>query len=318
MTQTARQNAIAKQDEAIANNVAKIEQAKRPPTALEMMASRLNISPKGLQDTLLSTVFKKASQEEFAALLIVANAYGLNPLTKEIYAFPAKGGGIVPVVSIDGWLRIANEHPMMNGYEFEDLPDANGKIMGIETTIWRKDRTRPIKVIEYLDECKQNTEPWKNMPARMLRHKSFIQAARYAFGFSGIYDPDEATKVGDIRLGDDITPEPLPTRRITAETVERSEPDEETERRLDATFDPHTGEVLDDARDEDQQAFDAPHPSVALADDLVARFERADVVIDFNAANAEYANHRPAMPDELVAKVDAAENAARARLTKGK
>jgi phage recombination protein Bet len=277
MTHTARQTAVAKQDEAIANNVAKIEQAKRNPTALEMMASRLNISATGLKNTLLSTVFKKASEEEFAALLIVANSYGLNPLTKEIYAFPAKGGGIVPVVSIDGWLRIANEHPMMDGYEFVDLPDADGKIMGIETTIWRKDRTRPIKVVEYLDECKQNTEPWKNMPARMLRHKSFIQAARYAFGFSGIYDPDEATKVADVQLGGDLTPEPLPTRRITAETVERAEPDEETERALDATFDPHTGEVFEEGPADEQRG------EAVTLQSAMAEIDACEMVPDVNS-----------------------------------
>jgi hypothetical protein len=29
----------------------------------------------------------------------------------------------------------------------------------------------------------------------MLRHKAFVQAARYAFGFAGIVDPDEADRV---------------------------------------------------------------------------------------------------------------------------
>ncbi|WP_032251724.1 recombinase RecT, partial [Escherichia coli] len=43
---------------------------------------------------------------QFIALLIVANQYGLNPWTKEIYAFPDKQNGIVPVVGVDGWSRI--------------------------------------------------------------------------------------------------------------------------------------------------------------------------------------------------------------------
>jgi hypothetical protein len=37
----------------------------------------------------------------------------------------------------------------------------------------------------------------------MLRHKAMIQAARYAFGFSGIYDEDEGSKIAEMR---DITP----------------------------------------------------------------------------------------------------------------
>ena len=44
----------------------------------------------------------------------------LNPFTKEIYAFPdSKSGGIVPMVSIDGWCRIINEHPQLDGIGFE-------------------------------------------------------------------------------------------------------------------------------------------------------------------------------------------------------
>ena len=60
-------------------------------------------------------VFQKATESELLALVVVANEYGLNPFLKEIYAFPAKGGGIVPVVSIDGWLRMVNDHPQMDG-----------------------------------------------------------------------------------------------------------------------------------------------------------------------------------------------------------
>jgi hypothetical protein len=44
-------------------------------------------------------------------------------------------------------------------------------------------------------ECKRDTDTWKKWPARMLRHKAAIQAARYAFGFAGIYDLDEAERM---------------------------------------------------------------------------------------------------------------------------
>ena len=39
----------------------------------------------------------------------------------------------------------------------------------------------------------------------MLRHKAMIQAARLAFGFTGIYDEDEAERIKD--AGDGIKPE---------------------------------------------------------------------------------------------------------------
>ena len=50
----------------------------------------------GLMDTLKATAFKgQVSDAQMTALLIVANQYGLNPWTKEIYAFPDKNNGIV-------------------------------------------------------------------------------------------------------------------------------------------------------------------------------------------------------------------------------
>lgn len=158
------------------------------------MADRLNVEPSKLLTTLKNTVFKGASDDEIVALVIVANQYRLSPILKELYAFPAKGGGIVPVVSIDGWLRIINDHPQMDGLETSYELDETGQPISCTATIWRKDRSRPVVVTEVLSECRRNTDPWK-MPFRMLRHKAIIQCARVAFGFSGIMDEDEAGNI---------------------------------------------------------------------------------------------------------------------------
>jgi phage recombination protein Bet len=171
-------------------------------SALTVMASRFSVEPKRLLETLKNTCFKGASDDEMMTLVIVANEYGLNPLTKEIYAFPAKGGGIVPVVSIDGWLRMMNDHPQFDGIEFEFCEDG-GKLISCTAMIYRKDRQHVTAVTEYLAECRRNTDPWK-MEHRMLRHKATIQCARVAFGFSGITDDDEAANTpGLVR---DVTP----------------------------------------------------------------------------------------------------------------
>ena len=68
--------------------------------------------------------------------------------------------------------------------------------------IYRKDRSRPVKVTEFMDECKRGTGPWQSHPRRMLRHKAMIQCARLAFGYAGIYDQDEAERI----VEKDITP----------------------------------------------------------------------------------------------------------------
>ena len=156
------------------------------------LAKQFNIQgdPEELVQTLKATAFRSnATDAQFNVLMIVANQYGLNPFTKEIYAFPDKNNGITPVVGVDGWARIINSHPQFDGMEFtSDAESCTCKI-------YRKDRNHPTIVTEYLEECKRPTQPWNSHPRRMLRHKAMIQAARLAFGFGGIYDEDEAERI---------------------------------------------------------------------------------------------------------------------------
>lgn len=154
------------------------------------MAARYNVEPAKLLSTLKNTAFKGATDDQMLALVVVANEHGLNPFTREIYAFPDKAGGIVPVVGIDGWIRRMNNHDQFDGIEFETVEGKDGMPVSVTALIYRKDRTRPTKVTEYLAECRRGTDPWKTSPRRMLRHRALIQCARVAFGFSGA-DPDE-------------------------------------------------------------------------------------------------------------------------------
>ena len=144
-----------------------------------------------LLTTLKATAFKgQVSDAQMGALLIVANQYGLNPWTKEIYAFPDRNNGIVPVVGVDGWSRIINSHPQFDGMDFEQDEES------CTCVIYRKDRSHPVKVTEWMSECKrEGVGPWKSHPKRMLRHKATIQCARLAFGFTGIFESDEAERI---------------------------------------------------------------------------------------------------------------------------
>ena len=160
------------------------------------MATKFGMEPAAFEQTVRATCgCDKATKEQFAAFLLVANEYGLNPITKEIYAFPTRGGGIQPIVGIDGWMTMANNHLAYDGITFVDRLSDDGQLLAITAQVHRKDRQHPVEVTEYLAECRQGTEPWKKWPARMLRHKAAIQAIRYAFGFSGIVDPDEADRM---------------------------------------------------------------------------------------------------------------------------
>lgn len=172
---------------------------------LATFGARYNVDAAKVATVLKQTCFrteKPATDEQMMALLVVANQYQLNPFTKEIFAFEDKHKGIVPVVSVDGWTRIINSHPQIDALEFEYGDDGDDSGPWVECIITRKDRTRPVRVREYLNECKRNTGPWQSHPRRMLRHKALIQAARIAFGFGGIYDQDEAERIREV----DVTP----------------------------------------------------------------------------------------------------------------
>jgi len=171
------------------------------------LAETLNVDPQELQQVIVNTIMPAAaSPAEVAAFMMVCNTYQLNPLLKEIAAFPTKKAGIMPVVMIDGWLRIMNSHPKFDGMEQEDNFGNDISSWSVTTKIYVKGISRPIQVTEYYDECysgdiTKKDQPWDKWPKRMLRHKSLIQAIRYALGISGIYDRDEVERIDNQETG---------------------------------------------------------------------------------------------------------------------
>lgn len=198
----------------MSNEIAQVSK----PSLLAKFSERYAVDANKMLDTLKSTAFRQSngqapSNEQMMALLVVADQYHLNPFTKEIYAFPDKGG-IVPVVGVDGWSRIINSHPQFNGMEYrysDEMVTPNGAQSKchewVECIMHRKDRDNPIVVREYLDEVYRApfkpgmAGPWQTHPKRFLRHKATIQCARLAFGFVGIFDQDEAERITERDMG---------------------------------------------------------------------------------------------------------------------
>lgn len=221
-----------------------------------------------LADVLAATAFsgdKLPTLEQLTALVVVARQYRLNPFTKEIYAYPDKKKGIVPIVGVDGWIRIINEQPMLDGIEFEYSPDmvslkdidsgVQGNKQGhewIDCIITRKDRDKPIVVREYFDEvykARGNYDgPWQTHPKRFHRHKTLIQAARVAFGFAGIYDQDEADRVIE-QQEREISAEPQrtgparPQSRSKAKADAKTDAPPQDERRITGGHQPQDSEA---------------------------------------------------------------------------
>lgn len=232
------------------------------------LAGLFNIPESGdLVTVLKATAFKgQVSDAQMSALLIVANQYRLNPWTKEIYAFPDKNNGIVPVVGVDGWSRIINENPQFDGMDFQQDEESCTCI------IYRKDRTHPIKVTEYMSECKRAAGPWQSHPKRMLRHKAMIQCARLAFGYVGIYDQDEAERIVDVN--------DKPARQNAAEVAARAQAEDvmDSEERAQLLADLEA--VADTGVDALQDAWGKlqKHERKALANELDALKDRAGKV----------------------------------------
>lgn len=182
------------------------------------IADRYGVDAGKLLTTLRQTVFRQTgdltvTDEEMLGLLVVADQYKLNPFTRELFAFYDPKKGVIPIVSVDGWSRIINTHDDYDGIEFrysESIANPDGGKPcpeWCEAVIYHKNRGRPTVVREYLDEVyigkrgnPPKNGPWQTHTKRFLRHKTLIQGARVAFGFSGIYDEDEAQRIVEVQV----------------------------------------------------------------------------------------------------------------------
>ena len=208
------------------------------------LATTLNMGANGAElfSVLKATAFKgNATDAQMTALLVVANQYGLNPFTKELYAFPDKNNGIVPVVGVDGWSRIINGNPLFDGMDFKQDDDSCTCI------IYRKDRAHPVSTTEFMSECNRKQGPWLSHPKRMLRHKAMIQCARLAFGFAGIYDQDEAERI--------VSPDPVFDTSAIDSAATMSDLQAAFAAAWKATTDPKVREVLTTAKDKRKKAI---------------------------------------------------------------
>ena len=82
------------------------KEVQKKPGLMQQMAARYNLDQEAFLQTIKATVMRPgkngrvATNEEVTAFLIVANKYHLDPFTNEIYAFPSKKVGIIPIVGI--------------------------------------------------------------------------------------------------------------------------------------------------------------------------------------------------------------------------
>ena len=117
-------------------------------------------------------------------LLRVAKQYELDPLQEEVL-LTLYDDHWQASISVDGWIKLINRHPAFAGMSFTESPEADqGLPLWMECTIYRSDRSVPTTAREYLAEVRNDSDIWKKMPRRMLRHRTLQQCARLAFAIN--------------------------------------------------------------------------------------------------------------------------------------
>ncbi len=143
-------------------------------------------------------------------VIAVCEKYNLNPMLGELYVRFGEGQDIYPTLTVDGWYNLVNSHPDCDGYEFVESeervavpkcpnqPDRATPLAhtAIGCKLYRKGRKHTPIIWEYFFEVfNPNNEVYFTHPNRMVRHRSFIQAARVVFSLSGVYDTEEVERI---------------------------------------------------------------------------------------------------------------------------
>jgi ribosomal protein L21E len=124
------------------------------------------------------TLQTNAPAKSILHALRTARQYGLDLLQEEVLVTKYDEGWQVSI-SVDGWMKLINQHPAFSGLTFtQSTEEKEGLPLWMECTIHRSDRIIPTTVREYLTEVRNDSEIWQKMPRRMMRHRVLQQCAR--------------------------------------------------------------------------------------------------------------------------------------------
>lgn len=151
----------------------------------------INYEDKDTIATLVNTVAKGATPEEFKLFVEMCKATGLNPFKKEIWFIKANNQ-VQMMTGINGFYTIANSHPQFDGIETEIVQEGKTIIKAV-ARVYRKDRRIPMTAEAYMDEYGKSYGTWKSMPRVMLSKCAESMALRKAFPqeLNGLYTQEE-------------------------------------------------------------------------------------------------------------------------------
>lgn len=215
---------------------------------------------------MLDTFASGCSENEFAALVAIAELRGLNPLTQDCYFVKRydgqKGREVWSVqASIDSFRSKAEDTGLYAGQdepEFEYTEDGKTLLLA-KVRVYRKDWPRPAVGVARFDEYVQTTKDgklsrfWARMPHNQLAKCAEALAFRKAFPkrFAKIYTPEEMAQAtnhdpqtGEILEGAKVLPLAKAKPRAVVDDKTKAVIDAEIESITDAINDAPSVDVL--------------------------------------------------------------------------
>jgi hypothetical protein len=180
---------------------------RRRISLVAKMAGKYGLEPEKMMATLKATAFKgDVTNEQMAALLIVADQHNLNPWLREIYAFPSRRGSCrssvwtvgpksrTTIRSSTAW---SSRRTTRNVLARSTARTARTPLLSPSTS---RNAARYRSVEEATRSGCCDTKPSHSAPASPFRS-------------AGIFDPDEAERVLAAEDAIDVTPEDEPILR---------------------------------------------------------------------------------------------------------
>lgn len=176
--------------------------------------------------TIKQTVAIGATDAELAMFLEHCRATGLNPFKREVWfvkqnGYTRRDGTVVEsrvqiMTGVQGYLAVANSHPMYDGMESVVERDEKGFPVRAVARVHRKDRKFPAEAEALWSEDSQPTQSssgkptvWGKMPSVMLAKVAKSRALREAFAqqLNGTYTSEEMPA----EFGPNVPQAPAPT-----------------------------------------------------------------------------------------------------------
>lgn len=152
---------------------------------------------------------------QFYSFIKICKKLNLNPLLKQIYAYPANGANgpqIVTVISYLQYLKAAEKHPK---YQLPELTlvekDENGKPLPLDDVYYiarvkRKGEETTLEKKFIMKEWSKNTAMWKKQPIHMLFVRTLKNILATAY-------PDAICDFEQLEFQNDVEPDRVPAKK---------------------------------------------------------------------------------------------------------